>query len=80
MQVAAEGPERAHWLLVSVTRHRDDMEGRADIDAGRIGVDSGEPPRCVPACFVTPWHARASCRSPRRAGVAPRITFLNGIA
>jgi len=52
MQVAAEGPERAHWLLVSVTRHRDDMEGRADIDAGRIGVDSGEPPRCVPACFV----------------------------
>ena len=36
MKIAAEASKRADWSRVPLAGHRDDMEGRADIDAGRM--------------------------------------------
>jgi hypothetical protein len=41
VKVAAEGPEGPNGLVIPIAGHRDDVEGRADIEAGRIGVDRG---------------------------------------
>jgi len=44
MQVPAERAERPHRLLVTIRCYRHDMKGRADIEAGGIGVDRGPLP------------------------------------
>jgi len=44
MKVTSECAERPHRLRVTLRRHRHDMKGRADIEAGRIGVDRGPLP------------------------------------
>jgi hypothetical protein len=41
VEIAAERPEGANRVVVPIAGHRNDMEGRADIDAGRIWVDCG---------------------------------------
>jgi hypothetical protein len=41
MEVTAERAERPHRLLVTIRRHRHDMKGGADIEAGSMGVDRG---------------------------------------
>jgi len=41
VEIATERPERANRCVVSITRHRDDVESGADIDAGSLWVDRG---------------------------------------
>jgi hypothetical protein len=39
VEIAAERPEGPNGFVVPIAGHRDDVEGRADVDAGRIWVD-----------------------------------------
>ena len=41
VEIAAERPEGANRVVVPIAGHRNDMEGRADIDSSRIWVDRG---------------------------------------
>jgi hypothetical protein len=79
VEIAAERPEGAHRSIVPIRGDGDDVECRADIDAGRTAliVENSED---LPRVFFWLSAMVGLLFGPSEAGVARSITFLNGIA
>src|SRR4051812_6877113 len=76
MQIGGEGPEAPHRLGVTPGRDRRHVQGGADVDGDRMGMDWGHiPPRA--GAFARVMAGASS--SNWRAGLREIINFRNGI-
>jgi hypothetical protein len=79
LQVFGERPEAAHRLFRPVGRHGDEQLGRADVDAGAVGLDDYW--LALGFLFWTSAHSK-KCHLPGRPGFMRKGSgnLLNGIA
>ena len=74
-KITGEGLERLHRFVAELRRNGNDMESRANIDAGRAVVDDGQSRRL--ACDRLDMIISSRLNTPD--GDSDQITFLNGV-